>query len=79
MKKVILSFLIAGSLVACDNAANSDGDAKDSLDSIANEKKENIDSSADVRKDVIDSTTENQKEAIDRIDSMNVRKDSASH
>jgi hypothetical protein len=71
MKKFLAILAIAGTLVACNNAAESEGDAKDSLDSIASEKKEAIDSSAEVRKEVIDSTTEQKKEAIDRRDSLN--------
>jgi hypothetical protein len=76
MKKLILSLALVTLFVACDNAANTETDAKDSLDSIANAKKEIIDSSADRRKDIIDSTTERQKDIIDKADSLNERKDS---
>jgi hypothetical protein len=76
MKKLIFSLALATLFIACDNAANTDSDAKDSLDSIANAKKEKIDSSAEVRKEVIDSTTERQKDILNRADSMNQRKDS---
>jgi len=77
MKKFILSAVVAFSLLACDNAANTEARTKDSLDSIANAKKEKIDSSAEERKDVIDSTTQLQKEAAERADSINRKKDSA--
>ncbi|RYF85805.1 MAG: hypothetical protein EON98_05525 [Chitinophagaceae bacterium] len=79
MKKLFFCFALAVAFVACDNSANTEARAKDSLDSIANAKKEMIDSSADQRKDVIDSTTENQKDAIDKMDSLNNKKDSATH
>jgi hypothetical protein len=76
MKKFLTVFVLAGALVACNNASDSAADAKDSLDSIASERKEVIDSSAEARKDVIDSTTEQKKEVIDSRDSLN-RADSA--
>lgn len=75
MKRFLSIIALAGSLAACNNSADSTADAKDSLDSLANERKEMIDSSAEERKDKIDSTTELKKDAIDRIDSLN-RKDS---
>lgn len=76
MKKFFAVFLLAASLVACDNAANTEAGAKDSLDSIANEKKDALDSTNEVRKDVIDSTTEMKKEAVDKMDSANRKVDS---
>jgi hypothetical protein len=39
MKKLLVVFAIAGSLVACNNAADSVADAKDSVDSVASETK----------------------------------------
>ena len=69
-------FALAGSLVACNNSADSSSEKKDSLDSLASEKKEMVDSNAEQRKDMIDSTTEQKKDAIDRMDSLN-RKDTA--
>jgi hypothetical protein len=65
MKKFFVLFVLAASLVACNNSADSAADTKDSLDSIANERKDVIDSSAEQRKDVIDSTTEAKKDVID--------------
>lgn len=63
-------------LIACDNAADSEARAKDSLDSIANAKKDVIDSSAEQRKDIIDSTTENKKEVIDSLNALEEKADS---
>lgn len=77
MKKLVLSLAVATLFVACNNAADTTDNAKDSLDSIANEKKDMIDSSADQRKDVIDSTTGVQKDALEKMDSANAKKDSA--
>jgi hypothetical protein len=76
MKRILVTFLLAGSLVACNNSGDTTGEKKDSLDSMATEKKDMIDSSADQRKDKIDSTTELKKDQLDKVDSMN-RKDSA--
>ena len=71
MKKFLAIAVIAGTLVACNNDAASTDNAKDSIDSAANETKDMIDSSADARKDVIDSTAEMKKDAMDRMDSLN--------
>jgi hypothetical protein len=71
MKKLFVSFLIAGSLVACNNSADSTGEAKDSIDSVASEKKDVLDSTTEEKKDMIDSTAEQKKEALDRLDSLN--------
>ena len=78
MKKLLVCLPLATTFIACDNAANTEANPKDSLDSIANEKKESIDSSAEQRKEIVDSTTEQQKETLDRVDSLNKKKDSAS-
>ncbi len=75
MKKFLAILAIAGTLIACNDSADSTDNAKDSLDSIAAEKKDRIDSSADQRKDVIDSTTEMKKEALDKLDSANRKMD----
>ncbi len=77
MKKFLAIIAIAGTLIACNNAADSTENAKDSLDSVAAEKKDMIDSSADQRKDMIDSTTEMKKDAMDKMDSANRKMDSA--
>lgn len=77
MKKLFLVLAIAGALTACNNAADSTADAKDSLDSLASEKKEMIDSTSEEKKDVIDSTTEQKKEALDKMDSASKKADSA--
>lgn len=75
MKKVFLVFAIAGSLVACNNAADTTGEKKDSIDSVANATKDMVDSTASQTKDAIDSTAEAKKDMIDsnakRVDSIN--------
>ena len=58
MKKLLVVFAIAGSLFACNNAADTTADAKDSIDSVASETKE-----------VIDSTAEQAKDSLNMIDS----------
>ncbi|MDQ3682799.1 MAG: hypothetical protein M3352_06980 [Bacteroidota bacterium] len=75
MKKFLAILAIAGTLIACNDSADSTENAQDSLDSVAAEKKDRIDSSADRRKDVIDSTTEMKKEALDKLDSANRKMD----
>ncbi|HEX6334350.1 MAG TPA: hypothetical protein VFZ78_08990 [Flavisolibacter sp.] len=65
MKKVLVMFFSAVVLLACNNAADTEGDIKDSLDSIANERKDVIDSTAEQKKEMIDSTTEAKKEMVD--------------
>jgi len=67
MKQLFVLFAAAAFLASCNNASDTAADAKDSLDSIANEKIENIDSSAEARKDVIDSTTEQKKAELDSL------------
>ena len=75
MKKLFIVLAVAGALTACNNSADTAASAKDSLDSIANEKKEVIDSTAQEKKEMVDSTTTEKKEAIKKIDSLN-KKDS---
>src|SRR5688572_23674546 len=70
MKKLFYITVMAGILIACNDAAETTDNTKDSLDSIANEKKDVIDSTAEARKDRIDSTTEMRKDALDRRDSI---------
>ena len=70
MKKLFFITTLAIVLVACNDAAESTENAKDSLDSIASERKDVIDSSAEARKDRVDSTTEMKKDALDRKDSI---------
>ncbi len=69
MKKLLVVFAIAGSLVACNNAADSTADAKDSVDSVASETKEMIDSTAEQKMDNVDSLAERKKDSLDKIDS----------
>ena len=69
MKKLLVVFAIAGSLIACNNAADTTADAKDSIDSVASETKEMIDSTADQKMDKVDSTAEVKKDSLDKMDS----------
>jgi len=70
MKRIFVIFALAGSLVACNNSADSTEQTKDSIDSSATEKKEMIDSSAEQKKDMVDSSAERKKDAVDRADSL---------
>ena len=56
MKKFLGVLAIAGTLVACNNSADSAENKKDSIDSAANVQTDKIDSTADAKKDAIDST-----------------------
>ena len=69
MKKLLMVFAIAGSLMACNNAADSTENAKDSVDSVASETKEMIDSTAEHKMDVVDSTAEKAKDSLNKVDS----------
>lgn len=74
MKKFFAVLAIAGSLVACNDNANTAADTKDSLDSAASEVKDRLDSSTDATKDRIDSNTEAKKDMVDSL-----HKDSTAH
>ncbi|HEY0750169.1 MAG TPA: hypothetical protein VGD26_03375 [Chitinophagaceae bacterium] len=50
MKKLFMLMIAAVVFAACNNEADSTGDIKDSLDSIANEKIDVIDSTAEAKK-----------------------------
>ena len=69
MKKLLLIGLLTGSLVACNNAADSTGEAKDSIDSALNEQKEMVDSIADERKETIDTIKDRKIDSLDQVDS----------
>ena len=65
MKKFLGILAIAGTLVACNNSADSAENLKDSIDSAANVKTEKVDSAADATINKIDSTADAKKDAID--------------
>ena len=65
MKKLFLVFLVAGSLVACDNAANTADNAKDSLYSVTKLQKESVDEAAKDAKENLDSTSDAVKDSVD--------------
>jgi len=70
MKRMFVILGLAGSLVACNNSADTTNEIKDSIDSSATEKKEMIDSTAEQKKDMIDSSAERKKDAVDRADTI---------
>jgi len=72
MKKFLGILVIAGSLVACNNSADSTENKKDSTDSAASATKDAIDSSANAAKDVVDSSANATKDSLNK-------KDSAAH
>ena len=67
MKKFFGILAIAGVLVACNNAADTEKRTKDSLDSVENAKKSMIDSTADKAKDSVEQNIEAKKEVVDSI------------
>ncbi|HEX2608774.1 MAG TPA: hypothetical protein VHK91_15430 [Flavisolibacter sp.] len=75
MKKLLGILAIAGVLTACNNAADSTGEKKDSVDSVGSATKDVIDSTADANKDKVDSLTDAKKETLEKMDSLN-KKDS---
>jgi hypothetical protein len=70
MKRLFVILALAGSLAACNNSADTTGEKKDSIDSLASEKKDIVDSTASEKKDMIDSTAEKKKDALDKADSI---------
>jgi DNA phosphorothioation-dependent restriction protein DptG len=76
MKKLFLAIAVVGFLVSCDNAANTEARAKDSLDSIEKLQKESVNEAADAAKTNIDSTIEMKKDSVDAIHDV---KDSTNH
>jgi PBP1b-binding outer membrane lipoprotein LpoB len=73
MKQFLAVLAIAGSLVACNNAADSAENTKDSIDSAASEVKDRMDSTTNMAQDRIDSNAEAKK---DMVDSMQNKMDS---
>lgn len=71
MKKLLIAFAVAGTLAACNNSADTTGEKKDSIDSMASEKKEMIDSMADQNKAAVDSLSDAKKDNIEAMDSLN--------
>lgn len=69
MKKLLVVFAIAGSLIACNNSSDSTADAKDSVDSVASETKDMIDSTAEQKMDNVDSAAQQKKDSLDKVDS----------
>jgi len=65
MKKVLLAFIVAGFLVSCDNAADAEKRAKDSLDSVTKLQKESIDEAAKDAKQNVEQVSDSVKENID--------------
>ena len=65
MKKFIAVLAIAGTLVACNNSADSAENKKDSIDSATNVTTDKIDSAADATINKIDSAADAKKDAID--------------
>ncbi len=65
MKKVFMVLAVAGFLVSCDNAANSEARTKDSLDSVEKAQKAMVNDQADKSKDSIDQKTDAQKDMVD--------------
>lgn len=69
MKKALLIFTIAASLIACNNASDTVDEQKDSIDSALNEQKEIIDSLADEKKDTIETIKDRKLDSLEKVDS----------
>ena len=65
MKKAILAFILVGFLVSCDNAADAEKRATDSLDSVTKLQKESIDEAAQDAKQNVEQVNDSIKENID--------------
>ncbi|MGE5520705.1 MAG: hypothetical protein ACM3VS_12310 [Candidatus Dadabacteria bacterium] len=69
MKKILLIGIITASFMACNNAADTTADKKDSIDSALNEQKDKVDSIADQRKELIDTIKDRKIDSLKAIDS----------
>lgn len=69
MKKFLGILVIAGTLVACNNSADSSENSKDSIDSAANAQKEAVDSNANNLQNQIDSSADAKKDSLSAKDS----------
>ena len=67
MKKLFLVFAVAGSLVACDNAADATKDLKDSSDSVESLKKESVTEAADQAIQNIEKEHDSLEKKIDSV------------
>jgi hypothetical protein len=70
MKKFLGVLVIAASLVACNNSADTVDNTKDSLDSVEKAKKENVENAADSTINKIDSTYDAAKDSLQAKDSL---------
>lgn len=77
MKKILLVLAVAGSLVACDNAADSAQQTKDSLDSVTKLQKESVEDAAKDAKENLDSTANAVKDSVDA--AVDQSKDTTKH
>lgn len=70
MKKFLAILIIAGSLTACNDAANSTDNKMDSIDSAASEVKDRLETTGagenaiDSANDIIDSSAEAKKDSV---------------
>ena len=74
MKKILGIFLIAGSLVACNDNAPSTENSKDSLDSVEKAKNDTIENRSDRMQDSVTMKTDAMKDSLDKKDSANAHK-----
>jgi hypothetical protein len=70
MKKFLGVLVIAASLVACNNSADTVDNTKDSLDSVEKAKKEGVENAADSTINKIDSTYDAAKDSLQAKDSL---------
>ena len=70
MKKFLGVLVIAASLVACNNSADTVHNTKDSLDSVEKAKKDMVENAADSTINKIDSTYDAAKDSLQAKDSL---------
>ncbi len=67
MKKFLMVIAVAGFLVSCNNAADTEKRLKDSTDSATKAQKEMVEQSSDKSKDSLEQKRDATKDSIDRV------------
>jgi len=68
MKKFLAILAIAGTLVACNNEADSTDDMKDSIETMADSAQNRVEDRADSTVDAIENKSDAAKDAVDSMD-----------
>ncbi len=70
MKKFLAILVIAGTMVACNNDADSTDDKKDSIENMADSMQNRVEDKADSTKELIEDKADAAKDSVDKMDSL---------